>query len=107
MVTMKQHHKMMDFMKITMPHDPNADHVISLTIIDKKQDRLVTDARVLFHLTPPNGKKTRRPGMIMRGKGMYHYAGDFKKEGPGGYVVETRIQRGSRVLRERLTFPLK
>lgn len=106
-MTMARHNRMMEAMKITMDHDPQADHAIMLTLIDEKEDRLITDARVQFTIIYPDRTRMKRPGMIMPGKNMFHYVADFRKAVPGTYGVEVVITRGKKRLRQSLDFELK
>lgn len=106
-VTMEDHHKMMEMMKLKMEHDPAADRHLSVTIIEKRTGAQISDATVNLTVYTPDGRVVSGPGVRMAGEGMVHWGLDVKSGGPGTYRVAGDVKIGERNLAPLAEFTLK
>ena len=102
-----KHMGMMKMMNSKMKHKASATHFISLTIINLKTKKLVSDAKVSFTITGPDGKSATGSGDLMAGKGMAHYIAGFAKTAPGKYAVAMSTNIGGKKHAHKVDFDLK
>jgi hypothetical protein len=106
-VSMADHHKMMELMKLKMDHDPAADRHLSVTIIEKRTGAQISNAAVNRTVYTPDGRVVSGPGVRMAGEGMVHWGLDVKSGGPGTYRVAGDVKIGERNLAPLTEFILK
>lgn len=105
--TMEEHKKMMEHMKVTMDHQDDADRVLSLTLMEKPGNKLITDARITISINGPGGLALNKPAMVMKGGGMFHYIVDFKTAGSGKYPVSAVVRRGDVEYKPQVEFNIQ
>ena len=88
--TKEKHMQMMQLMDAKMKHGEASNYFVSLTIIDSKTAKLISNADVTLTVSGPEGKNGPRPAALMQGKGMAHYIVGFAKTKPGKYAVSMK-----------------
>lgn len=94
MMTMANHKQMMQAMKIESMQHGNANHYVSITLIDLASKKMISDASdVNISITSPDGTQVGGKAEMMSGGGMHHYGKDFSMSGNGVYKVSLSFVR--------------
>jgi len=91
-MTMVDHKKMLQSMKMKMDVDPQATHNIAVTLTDTRSNQPIGDAAVKMKVIDPKGKdQVKMLDFIM---GMNQYAGDFTLSEKGKYQILILFKAG-------------
>jgi len=94
-VTMEEHQKMMEEMKMKMEMaDKSATHHISVTFYDEKTGKEATDVKVKMKVVSPSKKDQIK--MLMAMPEMKHYGNDFNLSEKGRYEVMILFKIGDK-----------
>ena len=82
------HMKMMDKMHMKMKHHEGATHGLMITLMNKKTNNLVKDARVRVDIQGQTGESFSEHCEEMTGAGMHHYGVHLKLSDKNTYKVK-------------------
>ncbi len=104
--TMKDHMDMMKKMGVSMDHSSSADHILTVTLMKKPENKVVKDADVKLTVTGPDGNSLTNNTEIMEGGGMFHYAAEFNASDKGDYKVKASVSNGGKTYEKEVSFNL-
>ncbi len=93
-MTMADHKKMLQSMKMKIDVDPQATHNIAVTLTDTRSNQPISDAAVKMKVIGPKGKEQIK--MLDFIMGMNQYAGDFTLAEKGKYQILILFNAGGK-----------
>ena len=93
-MTMVEHKKMLQDMKMKVEVDPRATHNIAVTLTDTRSNVPISDAVVKMKVINPKGKDQIK--LLDFTVGMNQYAGDFTLDGKGRYQILILFKAGGK-----------
>ena len=93
-MTMAEHKKMLQDMKMKVEVDPKATHDIAVTLTDTRTNLPITDAVVKMKVIDPKGKDQIK--LLDFIAGMNQYGGDFTLAEKGRYQVLILFKAGGK-----------
>lgn len=108
-MSMGQHHKMMDMMKMKGhdEHMKDSDRHLMLTVLDKESNELLREAEVTIKVFGPEGQELQVSHAQMSNEKMHHDGFSFATSGKGQYRAEITVKNGDRKGSEEVSFELE